>query len=408
MNDFKKPKKQPLNIQRGWANNTGDTLYINEDKINIQGKSSNNAAPQIEIGSSTTPNLININAQSINIGTSNSTTNVLGTLLNNGNPISGGGTIIQPDWATENDDLHLLSIHKDNIKLYNPTKSEATYIEIGTNEESKIDMHASNILLNANTHIDVKASDITIGSGAGTTNVLGTLLNNGQKISGGGDTDLSTLPVYIGTSGTGNVKIVQCTIGTCYKEDVLMTLGSYDGNLTTNNTGISLRMGSAINDNSAILNIHPKDISIISKSPYSKVMMIDTDGIKMGCGDLTVKMGSQVVPPCNITLTKKYIDINNDYSDPSISVFKLDTTIPLYGATIKNNEIILGTSSTCAFYANYDLSGTSEIKLGSGTATDVWLADGSVSVKMKYDSTAHTITFTDPVQGYSATIQLTK
>lgn len=406
MNDFKKPKKQPLNIQRGWANNTGDTLYINEDKINIQGKSSNNAAPQIEIGSSTTPNLININAQSINIGTSNSTTNVLGTLLNNGNPISGGGTIIQPDWATENDDLHLLSINKDNIKLYNPTKSVATYIEIGTNEESKIDIRASNISLNANTHIDVKASDITVGNNTGTTNILGTLLNNGQKIGGG--TDLTKLPVYIGASGTGNVKIVQCVIGTCYEEDVLMTLGSYSGNLTTNNTGISLRMGSVINDNSAILNIHPKDISIISKSPSSNVMMIDTDGIKMGCGDVTVNIGSQVVPPCDISLTKKYIDIHNDSSDPSISVFKLDTTIPLYGATIKNNEIRLGTSSKGAFYANYDPSGTSEIKLGSGTATDVWLADGSISVKMKYDSTAHTITFTDPMQGYSATIQLTK
>lgn len=317
MNDFKKPKKQPLNIQRGWANNTGDTLYINEDKINIQGKSINNAAPQIEIGSSTTPNLININAQSINIGTSNSTTNVLGALLNNGNPISGGG-----------------------------------------------------------------------------------------------DTDLSTLPVYIGTNDTGTV-IISTNQTSIYEKDVCITLGTIEHSKNSNNTGISLRMGSvntSVFSDSQVIEIHPKDISI-ANNERARVVKISDEGIKIGGGSVSFSTTIlPTVPRATFDLSKKYIDIYNNSNSSSISVFKLDTTtsLPLYGATIKNNEIRLGTSSTCAFYANYDPNGTSEIKLGSGTATDVWLADGSISVKMKYDSTAHTITFTDPVQGYSATIQLTK
>jgi hypothetical protein len=402
MTNIKKPKKQPLNIQRGWANNTGDTLYINEDKIYIQGKSINNAAPQIEIDSSTTPNLININAQNINIGTSNSTTNVLGTLLNNGNPISGGGTIIQPDWATENNDL--LSIHKDNIKLYNPTKNDPTYIEIGTNENSEINIKASKISLNANASIDVKASNgnITIGSGGSDVNILGTLLNNGQKIS-----NLSNLPIVIGDNNTGTITFSTNQTSMYYK-DVCITLGTQTGNYNSNDTGISIRMGSNHIADARVIEIHPEDISIANNATAG-VIKIDNSGIKIGNGSVsfTTNTGA-TVPRAIFDLSKKYIDIYNSYNSSSISVLKLDTTIPLYGATIKNNEIRLGTSSTCAFYANYNPSGTSEIKFGSGTATNVWLADSSASVKMNYNSTAHTITFTDPVAGYSATIQMTK
>lgn len=395
MTNIKKPKKQPLNIQRGWATNTGDKIYI-------QGKSINNAAPQIEIDSSTTPNLININAQNINIGTSNSTTNVLGTLLNNGNPISGGGTIIQPDWATENNDL--LSIHKDNIKLYNPTKSDPTYIEIGTNENSEINIKASKISLNANTHVVVKASNITIGSGSD-VNILGTLLNNGQKIS-----NLSNLPIVIGTNNTGTITFSTNQTSMYYK-DVCITLGTQTNNYNSNNTGISLRLGSDPTTDARVIEIHPEDISI-ANNRTTGVIKIDNSGIKIGNGSVsfTTNTGA-TVPRAIFDLSNKYIDIYNHDNSSSISVFKLDTTIPLnpvYGATIKNNEIRLGTSSTCAFYANYNPSGTSEIKLGSGVATEVWLSDSSASVKINYNSTAHTITFTDPITDYSATIQMTK